>query len=139
MENKLIVDAENAVLGRMASLAAKAALMGKEVIVVNAEKTILSGKKQDIAAKYLTLRKKGGSSQKGPIFTASSERIVKRTIRGMLEHKKGKGREAFKRIRCYDQIPEELKNMDKVKIGKQSEELNSSHWSYLREIVKLIK
>ncbi len=139
MENKLIVDAENSVLGRMASLVAKAALMGKEVIVVNAEKTIVSGKKQDIAAKYIILRKKGGSSQKGPIHTASSERIVKRTIRGMLEHKKGKGREAFKRIRCYDKIPEELKNMDKVKIGKQSEELNSHHWSYLKEIVKLIK
>ena len=39
----VVIDAENAVVGRLASRVAKLALMGEDVLVVNAEKAIMTG------------------------------------------------------------------------------------------------
>ena len=38
-----VVDADGAVLGRLASVLAKRLLMGEDIIVVNAEKAVISG------------------------------------------------------------------------------------------------
>ena len=42
----LIIDAKEAVVGRVAAYAAKQAMLGKEVKVINAEKAIMSGSKE---------------------------------------------------------------------------------------------
>jgi len=97
---KIIIDATNATLGRLASYAAKQALLGKEVIIINSEKAIITGKKKDILGKYLDRRKKHGASLKGPIFPKTSERILKRAIRGMLP-KNIRGMLALKKVKCY--------------------------------------
>ena len=63
------------------------------------------------------LRAKGGHSQKGPKYSKSPSKILKRSIRGMLpDHRKGTGRDAFKKIRCYDDIPPEFKEEKMLKI-----------------------
>jgi ribosomal protein L13 len=46
------------------------------------------------------------------------ERIVKRTIRGMLSYKQKRGSDALKRIICYNQTPEEFKEVKKIISGK---------------------
>lgn len=110
MNKKLVIDGTNAILGRLASHVAKQALLGKEVFVVNCERTVVSGNKKDILKGYFEIRKKGGSSLKGPIFPTRSAAIVKRTVRGMLSHKQGRGASALKRIRCYDGLPKEFED-----------------------------
>ena len=52
----VVIDAENAVVGRLASRVAKLALMGEDVLVVNAEKAIMTGNIEFIFAKYTQLR-----------------------------------------------------------------------------------
>jgi len=99
--NKIIIDGENAVAGRLGSYAAKELLKGNEVVIINAEKAIISGRKENIAGRLKTLRKKGGSSQKGPIVSKLPDRLLKRMIRGMLPWDRTKGRQAYKRLRCY--------------------------------------
>lgn len=118
--NKVIIDGNNAILGRLASYAAKQALLGKEVLVVNCEKTIVSGSRKIIISKYHSLRTKGGSSLKGPVFPSIPYMIVKRTIRGMLSHKEGRGAAAFKKIRCYDGVPKELAESKKEIIAQST-------------------
>jgi large subunit ribosomal protein L13 len=118
--NKIVIDGNNAILGRLASYAAKQALLGKEVSVVNCEKTIVSGSRKIIVAKYHSLRTKGGSSLKGPKFPSMPAMIVKRTIRGMLSHKEGRGADAFKKIRCYEGIPKELAEAKKETVAQSS-------------------
>ena len=118
-----IIDGQNTILGRLASYAAKEALRGEEVVVVNCEKVVITGSKKNIEKEFHEKRSKFGSSQKGPKPSKVSERIVKRTIRGMLpNHRVGRGREAWKRIKCYTGIPKEFeeKNMEKVKSDKKS-------------------
>ncbi len=38
------------------------------------------------------------------------DRILRRAIRGMLPYKQDKGRNAFKRVMCYINIPDEFKD-----------------------------
>ena len=116
---KTIIDATNATLGRLASYAAKQALLGKEVIILNCDKAIIAGNKSTIIEAYKEKRSKGGSSQHGPFFPRSPERIMKRTIRGMLSYKQVRGREALKRIMCYNDTPEEFKEAKKITAGKE--------------------
>jgi len=115
----MVIDGENATAGRLASYSAKQALLGNEIAIINAEKAVVTGREKEIKEKYLKLRQKGGSAIKGPFFPSQPERILKRMIRGMLPYKRTRGREAFKRIKCYKGLPKEFENMKKIKSGKQ--------------------
>jgi len=135
MNDKIIIDGTNATLGRLASFTAKKALQGFDVIIINSEKVIISGNPKRIIEKYKVLKRKGGSSQKGPKIRREPERLLKRTIRGMIKHKSGKGREAFKKIKCYNKIPKELEEVKKISSGKEKK---SRHIT-LKELSKAIK
>jgi large subunit ribosomal protein L13 len=114
---KIIIDGSDAVFGRIASFAAKKALEGNEIIIVNCDNVIITGNKKATIEKYDNLRKKGGHSQKGPRYSNSPEKMLKRGIRGMVpDHRMGIGRDAFKKIKCYLGIPEELKTEKMIKI-----------------------
>ncbi len=119
MKQKIIIDAANAALGRLASYAAKQSLLGKEVIIVNCSKAIISGKNSTTIKSYQEKRAKGGSSQHGPFFPKSPERLMKRTIRGMLSYKQARGKEALKRIMCYSDTPQEYAQAKKITAGKE--------------------
>ncbi len=108
--SELIISAENAVLGRLASYVAKQAMKGHSVVVVHCDQAVITGNRRDIIRTYLTMRQKGGSAMNGPNFPSNPSRIVKRTIRGMLPHRQGRGLAALKRVKCYDRMPrQELK------------------------------
>ncbi|MBS3074583.1 50S ribosomal protein L13 [Candidatus Pacearchaeota archaeon] len=122
---EVVIDAENAIAGRLASYTAKQLLLGKKIKIVNSEKAVIIGNERDILNKYLILRRKGGSAMKGPFFPSGPDRLLKRIIRGMLPQKKGRGRDALKRVRCYIRIPEELKNFRMVKSSRSTAPIKS--------------
>ena len=107
----MIIDATNAILGRLSSHTAKQLLAGNEVSIVNAEKARISGNGNTIKEKYHERRARG-SPQHGPFFPTKPELIVRRTIRGMLPYKTPKGRAAFKKLRVYSGIPKELEGKE---------------------------
>lgn len=114
---KKIINGENAVLGRLASYVAKEAMKGEEIVVVNCDQIIITGDKKNIKAHFEKRRTKVGSGQKGPKYSRVDEKIVKRAIRGMLSnHRKGRGKEAYRRIRCYAGIPREYEDSKKISI-----------------------
>jgi large subunit ribosomal protein L13 len=53
------------------------------------------------------------------------DRIVRKTIRGMLPYREGRGRRAFKRLRVHIGVPEELRDVER-------ETLPEAHASRLR-------
>lgn len=115
-----IIDGKNAVLGRLASYAAKKALRGEEIVILNCEQVIITGNKKRIKECFETERRKGGSSQKGPKISRTSDKIVKRVIRGMLpNHRQGRGKEAYKKIKCYVGMPKEFEDKKKIVAGKE--------------------
>ncbi|MBS3099326.1 50S ribosomal protein L13 [Candidatus Pacearchaeota archaeon] len=116
---KIVIDATGGILGRIAAYSAKQSLLGKEVIVVNCNEALITGEKNAIVEKYRRLRRMAGWSLKGPKILKTPERIMKRTIRGMLAHKKGRGSDAFKRIKCYNKIPNEFENVEKIELKRE--------------------
>jgi len=103
----MIIDAQDMIVGRLATFVAKRALMGEEISIVNAEKAVITGTPDQVFAKFKRKRELGAPLV-GPHFPRTSERIVKRIIRGMLPYKQTRGREALDRIRCYNGIPKEF-------------------------------
>jgi large subunit ribosomal protein L13 len=104
-----VINAENLVLGRMASIVAKRLLEGEEIIIVNAEKAVVRGKRQYIFRKY-EWKREVGSQRKGPYYPRMPDRIVRRTIRGMLRYQSPRGRTAYKRLKVFISIPTDLKD-----------------------------
>jgi large subunit ribosomal protein L13 len=104
----MIVNGENLILGRLASHVAKLALLGEEVSVVNCNNIIVTGSKSNIIKNYkrkITM----GNPFYGPFFPKRPERILKRSIRGMLPSKQPRGREALSIVKCYNDLPENVK------------------------------
>jgi large subunit ribosomal protein L13 len=117
--SRLVVDGTHATMGRLASYGAKQALLGKDVVIVNANEVVVVGRKEDIVSKYQILIGKGGASLKGPRIIRTPERLLKRTIRGMLPHKQERGKTALSKVKCYNETPEEFKESKKIKAGKE--------------------
>ena len=107
---KLVVyDADHAVLGRAATRIAKQLLSDPdvEVVVVNAEKAIITGSRVFTVQRFKERRKRG-SERKGPYYPRRADRIFKRTVRGMLPYQQERGRSAFKRLKCFHGVPKQF-------------------------------
>ncbi|HZY94635.1 MAG TPA: 50S ribosomal protein L13 [Candidatus Bathyarchaeia archaeon] len=113
------VDAANLILGRMASYVAKEALDGKRVVVLNAERAIISGTKARVVARAKQKLKTRtlGNLDKGPTHPRRPDTYVRRVIRGMLPWKKTSGKEAFRRVHVYIGVPEEYRNKEPVRLA----------------------
>ncbi len=105
----MIINAEGHVLGRLSSFAAKQALLGEQIIVVNADKVLVSGDKDVIFEKYRSQLewKNKMNYRKGPFHQKRPDKFVRRAIRGMLPFKQARGRDAYKRVMVYVGVPEE--------------------------------
>ncbi|WP_456422221.1 50S ribosomal protein L13 [Thermococcus sp.] len=121
-----IINAEGLILGRLASKVAKMLLEGEEVIIVNAEKAIITGNREDIFAKYKrrTELRTRTNPRRGPFYPKRSDEIVRRTVRGMLPWKTDRGRKAFRRLKVYVGIPKEFE-------GRELETISEAHMSRL--------
>ncbi|MFC1727878.1 50S ribosomal protein L13 [Nanoarchaeota archaeon] len=124
----MIIDATDLILGRMAAFVAKKALLGEKIDIVNCEKAVISGSKRDVLAKYKQRRER--RTINGPFFPKTSDRLVRRTVRGMLPYKQKKGGDAFKRVMCYIGIPASL-SKEKIETIKTA---NSSKLPVLKYI-----
>lgn len=134
MSEQIVIDAKDAVLGRTASYAAKQALLGKSVIVVNCTDALVTGNRNLIIKRYSQMRARGKGAQKGPIIPKVPEKLMKRIIRGMLSYSKGRGEAAFDRIRCHNAVPKEFESAKKISLARELR-VNSIK---LSEIAKII-
>jgi large subunit ribosomal protein L13 len=111
IKEPLVVDASDYVAGRLASVVAKQLLLGEYVIIINAEKAVLSGNRHSLITEYkerLGIRTRS-APWKGPLHPRQPHGILHRIVRGMVPWKKARGKEAMKRLRVYTGAPEDLK------------------------------
>ncbi|TCO65384.1 50S ribosomal protein L13 [Actinocrispum wychmicini] len=109
-----VIDAENVVLGRLATQVATL-LRGKHkptfaphvdtgdfVVIVNAEKVVLTGNKRDQAFAYRHSGYPGGLSKKsfGELLDTRPDRLVEKVVKGMLPKNK-LGRAQGKKLKVY--------------------------------------
>lgn len=132
-----IYDAENQILGRMASIIAKELLKGEKIVIVNCEKAVLAGnakwKKEFYAHRF-----ERGDPIHGPFFPRQPEGIFRRTVRGMLPWDRTRGRNAYRNLKVFVGMPEELKNAAKEKLKVADAEKLTTKYTTLGEIAGMI-
>ena len=97
-------------LGRLASITSKNLLEGEEVVILNAEKIMLTGNKEWAYAKYKQRVDRASISNPrdlGPKYPRRPDDIFRRTVRGMLPFKKSKGKTAYKGLKAFVGVPAE--------------------------------
>ena len=113
-----VYDAEDRVLGRIASHVAKqllaASKAGREerVIIINAEQAVVTGKRSQIFTEYRA-KYELNHARKGPFFPRMPDQILKRAVRGMLPYQRNSsGRNAIKSLRVEIGTPSDLEGKD---------------------------
>lgn len=112
------IDAKDTMLGRVASYAAKQALNGENVVIFNCELAMISGKRYNIMERYHKKVERGDPFH-GAFYPRVPREFFRRTIRGMLPYAQPRGREAYKRIKCFVGMPERFKN-EKMEIVEKA-------------------
>ncbi|WNY28002.1 hypothetical protein MmiEs2_01820 [Methanimicrococcus stummii] len=131
-----VIDANGLIMGRLASIVAKRLLAGEKIDIINAEDAVVSGNKYTIFADYRHSVERG-RPEYGPYFPKRPERILKRTVRGMLPYKRQSGRNAMANLKVYVGVPMELKNAQTETIDAASmTRLGSAKYVKLGEISK---
>jgi large subunit ribosomal protein L13 len=133
----VVVDARDCILGRVASQVAEKAMDGERVAIVNAERAVITGGRDDVMSVYRDRVRVG--SDRGPYYPKRPDGIFKRAVRGMIPYKTTRGREAFENVRVYVENPydedatvleetslDRLSNIKFVSLGEISEQLGAN-------------
>ncbi|MGP8323016.1 MAG: 50S ribosomal protein L13 [Methanosarcinaceae archaeon] len=132
----MVINADGLIMGRLASTVAKRLLAGEEIGIVNAEKAVISGSKATTFEEYKEIRNMG-TREFGPYFPKRPDRILKRTVRGMLPYKRLRGKEAMARLKIHVGIPSELKGAELITVENATmNRLSSNKYVRLGDISK---
>jgi len=108
----VVVDATNCIAGRMCSHVSKLLLQGNRVTIVNAEKAMLSGNRYktiELYKEHLEINSVTNPIH-GPFHPRRPDTLISKMVRGMVPKQKTSGIEAFKRLRVYIGVPENVKS-----------------------------
>ena len=132
-----LINADGLIVGRMCSKVAKRLLNGEEVIILNAEKAVFSGKKKSkVLEAHIFLEV--GAPMRGPFHYRRPDRFLRKTVRGMVPFKQPKGKNAYKRLKVFMGIPIELKDQQMITFEEASSaNLKGPHFT-LGELAKEI-
>jgi len=140
LAEQVVVDATNHIAGRLCSYVAKMLLKGDNVVVLNAEKAMLSGERYSTIRQWHEYLEIGSivNPIHGPFHARRPDTIITRMVRGMVPKRKPKGITAMKRLRVYIGVP---KNYEGVK-GKEFEDAKirkpASYYTSIHDLAKLI-
>ncbi len=129
-EHVKVYDAESMVVGRLGAKAAKAALLGDQIVIVNAEKAVITGDRRTVieAFKEKFNIRTSYNPKRGPFHERRPDKMVRKMIRGMLPWPTPRGKEAYKRIKVYMGVPEKFTETDKIVLeGSRFKSLKRKH------------
>ena len=139
MEYQLF-DAKDKILGRFCSQVAKKALLGENIVIINAKDAIISGTKRDIEEKYLERLnvKTATNPRRGPFWPRRPDTLMRNIIKKMLPRKKLRGKEAIRRVHVYiGDIPERFKNRYQKLIPSEIGKADKSRLFYYNKYITL--
>lgn len=112
----IVVDGTDLIAGRLASNVAKLLLQGNHVSIVNCEKIMISGNRQNIVGEYKDFLKIASiiHPKHGPFHPRRPDTIISRMVRGMVPRDKPSGQAAHRRLRAYIGVPREIRTLEKI-------------------------
>jgi large subunit ribosomal protein L13 len=115
----IIIDGKDLIVGRVASFAAKQALNGETVKIINCDHMYMTGDRAFLLNE-MHRRRIQGTWEKGPFYLRRPDRFVRRIVRGMIPYKTSKGKIAYKRVLCYIGSPRELEQHKSITVDNAS-------------------
>ncbi|TFG09196.1 MAG: 50S ribosomal protein L13 [Promethearchaeota archaeon] len=140
MNDYLLIDAKDKILGRLCSYIAKKALLGEKIVIVNAKDAIISGSKQNIHENYLKKLNVSTATnpKRGPFWPRRPDTVMRTIIKKMLPRKKLRGKEALKRVHVYiEDIPERFKKRYQNLIPTDIPKTDKTRLSYYNKYITL--
>ena len=140
-DRPIVVDATNHIAGRLSSHVAKLLLKGNRVSLVNCEKIMYSGTRDNIIAEYKAFLEINSiiNYKHGPVHQRRPDTVISKMIRGMLPYEgKPSGVAAFKRLRAYVGSPQELKPFEKIQFEKALIRKTASNYTAMGELCRVI-
>lgn len=133
----MIINAEELILGRLASHVAKKVIKEENVIIINAEKAIVIGTKSSIMPKYKQRVEASVKSNPhyGPKYDRIPSKMLKRAIKGMLPNKSRTSERLLKQIKVYNKKPKTI-DVTKAETIEKIKYNNKSEFMYLSDIAK---
>lgn len=133
-----VIDATGLVMGRLSSSVARSLLKDEklEIAIVNAEKCIVSGSRKMVMTQFLG-KMELNHPRKGPHYPRMPDKILKRTIRGMLPYQQSRGRDALKRVKVYLGVPTEFKG-SKMETCENARNKGLEHYIELGEVARIL-
>ncbi|MDR1691026.1 MAG: 50S ribosomal protein L13 [Candidatus Methanoplasma sp.] len=111
-----VIDAKGLIHGRLASNVAEMIMDGEEVIVLNAEGIVITGRKEVIFADFKEKVDRGDTTKrKGPFYPRRADLLFKRCVRGMIPWKTTSGRDAYRRLHVYVGTPKQFESSEKLR------------------------
>ncbi len=107
-DTTVYIDASDQIAGRLCSILAKELISGKRIVVLNAEKALVSGRTSSVLKQWQARLELYSHVNPiyGPIHPRRPDNILRRMVRGMVPKTKSKGKSAMSRLRIYMGVPE---------------------------------
>lgn len=140
-DRPIVVDATDHIAGRLSSHVAKLLIKGNRVSLVNCEKIMISGTRDNIIKEKREFLEIASilHPKHGPFHPRRPDTIITKMIRGMLPYgKKPSGIEAHKRLRTYIGSPKELKSFEKIQFEKAKIKKSPSNYTTVGELCRVI-
>jgi large subunit ribosomal protein L13 len=132
-----VIDADGNIVGRLCTTIAKKILKGEDVVVVNAEKAIITGSKEQVFAGFKQ-KKDRGKVIHGPFYPRRADLIFKRTVRGMLPWDRPIGRTAYRKLKVYVGVPKEFEAAEKVRFEGATGRFSRDRYVTLSEVSEFL-
>ena len=140
-DRPIVVDTTDHIAGRLSSHVAKLLIQGHRVTLVNCEKIMYSGTRDNLIDEYKAFLEINSiiHPKHGPVHYRRPDTMITKMIRGMLPFdRKPSGKEAHKRLRAYIGSPKELKSLEKVQFEKAKIKKSSSNYTTMGELGRVI-
>ena len=140
-DRPIVVDATNHIAGRLSSHVAKLLIQGNRVTLVNCEKIMYSGTRDNLINEYKAFLEINSiiHPKHGPVHYRRPDTIISKMIRGMLPYEgKPSGVAAFKRLRAHIGSPKEIKSLEKIQFEKALIRKAASNYTTMGALCRVI-
>jgi len=141
IDRPVVVDATNHIAGRLASNVAKLLLQGQRITIINCEKIMMSGNRDNQIKEYREFLEINSiiNYKHGPVHYRRPDTLMAKMIRQMLPYdRKPSGKAAYQRLRTYIGVPNDTKPIKKIQFEKALIKKAASNYTPLAEICRVI-
>lgn len=122
----MVIDATDAITGRLSAFIAKKLINGEEVVLLNTEKAVISGNPKRTVNVYHKRRgmRNLGNPENASKWPRRPDYLFKRILQGMLPKQTSRGKNALKKFRAELGAPQKYENEKIEKFKYTKEKLN---------------